>query len=363
MKVILNKAKGTAEVLIYDEIGQYGLTSKEFIRQFNQIAEDIVSIRINSPGGLVFEGIAIYNYLKSSGKKIEIYIDSVAASIAGIIACAGNSIHIANSGYFMIHNPRVMAAGDAGSLRKSADKLDQIRQTMIDIYKTKSNLSQEEIEKAMNAETWYNAKQAIESGFATDTFIPDNNSDKASFDLAVVAKANGWSLPEGLINNKVEGGPSMDELLKALGCTTEAEAVTKLKGLQAENQRLATEKSGLEAKITELEKAKAEQEKVLAKATAEQAVDKEITAKKVLPAERDFAVNLYLQNKELYDSFIAGKVPHSIDNPVSVGGQGGAEEKDYNYYLGHMDEFDKLPETTQQAIYDAWDPHAKKGGK
>jgi len=154
-----------AEIWLYEEIGMWGKSAKDFIMDFKKITNKQVDLHINSPGGSVFEGNAIYNALKTSDKTITAYIDGIAASIASVIALASDEVVMAENAMFMIHNPSGITIGEAEDMRKSADVLDKIRDTMVGIYAKKSDKSEKEIIGLLDDETWFNATEAKENGF------------------------------------------------------------------------------------------------------------------------------------------------------------------------------------------------------
>lgn len=176
------------QIYIYEEIGQGwfgGITAKSFSETLKELGNvNALDIYINSPGGSVFDGIAIYNQIKRfTGEKV-IHIDGIAASIASVIAMAGDKIKIASNGMFMIHDPWTMAAGTADDMRKMADSLDKVRETILTTYAAKTGRSLKEIGDWMTAETWMDAKESVEYGFATE--IGDEKPMKAEF--AMLAK-------------------------------------------------------------------------------------------------------------------------------------------------------------------------------
>jgi HK97 family phage major capsid protein/ATP-dependent Clp endopeptidase proteolytic subunit ClpP len=162
------RADKGAEVWIYDEIGGFGVSAKEFIKELNALEAERIDLRINSPGGVVFEGAAIYNALKRHPAAITTYVDGLAASIASVVALAGEKVVMAENALFMIHNPWALCVGDAGEMRKTAEILDKVRSIIMNAYMEKSGMSEEELTAAMDAETWYSAREAMEVGFADE---------------------------------------------------------------------------------------------------------------------------------------------------------------------------------------------------
>lgn len=170
---IKNAASDTAEVFIYDQIGEdfwtgEGVTAKGFIDEIGKITAPNIHLRINSPGGSVFDGQAIYTALVRHPAKVTTYIDGLAASIASVIALAGEKVVMASNALFMIHNPMSSAQGYASDMRKMADVLDKIRESIVTVYNQHTNQPHEEIIAAMDAETWYTAQEAKDAGFVDE---------------------------------------------------------------------------------------------------------------------------------------------------------------------------------------------------
>lgn len=157
-----------------------------------------INFHINSPGGDVFSGIAIYNMLKQSKAQINVYIDALAASIASVIAMAGDTIFIPSNSMLMIHNPYTFVCGNANELRKAADDLDQITKVSVTTYleKARNKLDESTLRELMDDETWLTAEAAVEYGLADQ--IVDANNAVASFDNQVIEKFK--HIPKQLIN-------------------------------------------------------------------------------------------------------------------------------------------------------------------
>ena len=139
-----------------------------------------INLHINSPGGSVFEGTAIFNMLKNSKAYINVYIDGLAASIASVIAMAGDKIYMPANAMMMIHNPWVVCEGNANELRKMADDLEKIGNLSTETYVKRSNgkANAEEIQNLMDEETWLTAKEAVELGLADE--VMESNKMAAS---------------------------------------------------------------------------------------------------------------------------------------------------------------------------------------
>ena len=158
----------SAEISIYDEIGGWGVTAKDFIEELNALGEvEDISLRINSPGGSIIEGNVIFNAIRrisDSGANVVVYIDGLAASMASVIAMAGDEIHMAANAFLMIHNPWTVSIGDSDQLRADAELMDKMKLNIINAY-SRSNYTADELTALMDAETWLTADEALEAGF------------------------------------------------------------------------------------------------------------------------------------------------------------------------------------------------------
>lgn len=165
---IRNQGDDRAELLLYDEIGEGwlgGIGAREVAEQINQLTVKHLDVRINSPGGSAFEGLAIFNTLRRHPARITVDIDGVAASVASIIAMAGDEIRMADNALMMIHDPFMVTAGDADQLRKDADRLDAVKENLVNIFAGRTGRDTEAIGTMMAAETWFTATEAKEGGF------------------------------------------------------------------------------------------------------------------------------------------------------------------------------------------------------
>lgn len=163
---------------IYDPIGydywdDSGVTAKRISAALRSLDGADVVVNINSPGGDVFEGLAIYNLLREYKGHVTVRVLGVAASAASFIAMAADEIQIARAGFFMIHNAWTGVWGNRNDLRETADFLEQIDDTIADIYHVRSGLSMDELKADMDKERWINGRDAIDSGFA-DAFLPSD---------------------------------------------------------------------------------------------------------------------------------------------------------------------------------------------
>ncbi len=182
-----------AEVLLYDEIGGlWGIQADDIRRDLESLAAKTIHVRINSPGGSVFDGMAVYNTLREHDARIVTHIDGLAASMASVIAMAGDEVRMSESAFLMIHEPWTITIGNAEQLRKDAALLDKIGGTAVHIYQAKTGVDDEEVRAWMEAETWFTGQEAADAGFvdALDNAAEDDDPAAqvaALFDLSIFA--------------------------------------------------------------------------------------------------------------------------------------------------------------------------------
>jgi len=199
-----NSAGETSTIQIFDQIGQdwyggSGLSAKQFSDVLNEIGNGPLLIEINSPGGNVWDGLSIYNQLRGRKAPVTTRVVGIAASIASIIALAGDRVEMADAALMMIHDPSGMAAGTSEDMRKMADALDQHAEVLVGVYAKKTGKSPEAIRAAMKAETWFTTAEALAFGLV----------DKPIKQLAMAAKwhprAVTKTAPETVKNNLRRG--------------------------------------------------------------------------------------------------------------------------------------------------------------
>ncbi|KNX40050.1 ATP-dependent Clp protease proteolytic subunit 1 [Roseovarius tolerans] len=174
---------GGAEVLIYDEIGAYGVSAKGFLAELGALPDETaIDLRLNSPGGSVFDAVAIHNALSRHAGSVTVWIDGIAASAASYIAMAGDEIVMPENAFLMIHDPSGLVMGTAADMREMAGTLDKIAAGMLRGYAARSGRPEEEIAGLMAAETWLTAAEALEAGLATRLAEPVRIA--ARFDIA-----------------------------------------------------------------------------------------------------------------------------------------------------------------------------------
>lgn len=161
---------------------QHGVSSKGLKAEIDAVQADTINVYINSNGGDVAEAVAICSALSRNSAKVHTYCDGFACSAASVIFCAGDQRTMGKLGLLMIHNCSVYNWGpmNADELRKMADDADKVNQASITMYKAVTGMSDEEIKKLMDAETWMTAEEAVKYGFATDIAGDDETAEGAS---------------------------------------------------------------------------------------------------------------------------------------------------------------------------------------
>ncbi|MBN7275512.1 Clp protease ClpP [Ligilactobacillus pobuzihii] len=166
-----------------------------------------INLHINSPGGSVFEGIAIYNMLKQNKATVNTYVDGLAASIASVIAMSGDTIFMPKNAMMMIHNPYMITMGNASELRKQADSLDQVTNSSVITYLDKAGdkLDEDTLKQLMDNETWLTAQEAVDYGLADE--VLEANQAAASISLNIAEKYK--NVPQGIIESTSQ--PTVDK--------------------------------------------------------------------------------------------------------------------------------------------------------
>jgi len=194
-----------AEVFIYDEIGigfyGGGIAAVDLIKEIKELnlkSSSELLVHINSQGGSFFEGITIHNYLRTVKAKVVVRIDGVAASSASIIAMAGDRIEMPENAMLFIHNPWTVAIGDANAMRKSADDLDQMRDSAASTYMRRAGdkMDKKELVRMLDDETWLSAEQSVDFGLADVVDEPVRAAALLKFDFSKY----GIELPKAMID-------------------------------------------------------------------------------------------------------------------------------------------------------------------
>lgn len=193
----------TPEILIYDVINpSFGVSAADFVQDLAKIDSPELTVRINSPGGAVFDGIAILNAIRGHDAKVTTVIDGLAASIASVIAMGGDEIVMNKNSQMMIHNAWDLVIGNADELQAAADRLRQFSSNIASIYADRAGGSVDEWQQRMDDETWYTADEAVEAGLANSVLTEPVKSmamasaDRPSvFDLSIFKYAGRQAAP------------------------------------------------------------------------------------------------------------------------------------------------------------------------
>ena len=186
---IRNMASGEVELLIYDVIGEdffgEGISAKgvqNVLRDAGIV--NTIHVRLNTPGGSAFDGLAIYNALVQHPAKVTTYVDGLAASAGSVIAMAGDEIHIAENGMMMIHQAAALAIGNAGDMLAMAELLEKMDGQIAGTYAARTGKPQDEFAEMMAAETWFTGQEAVDAGLATH--LMESKRVTAAFDPKVL---------------------------------------------------------------------------------------------------------------------------------------------------------------------------------
>ncbi len=204
-----------AELFLYDDIGLGGVTGADMTKALAKLrGANSIDLRINSAGGDVFEGVAIYEALQRFNGRIVAHVDGLAASAASFIAMAADEIRIAPMGFLMIHEAHGGVLGRSTEMRQVADTLDKISGTIAKAYGARTGMTENEASALMKAETWFEADEAIANGFADKLTEQPKRKMAAKFDASLHNFKNMPDRARRLIN-QARPAPSNDYLAMA----------------------------------------------------------------------------------------------------------------------------------------------------
>ena len=248
------------DVYLYDEVGSYGVSAKEFVDDIKLLKGKDIYLHINCVGGEVFDGMAIYNTLKKYKGKVIAYVEGIAASMGSIIPLAADEIIMSENSLYMIHNAWGGAMGEAKDMRKTATLLDKLSSEIANIYSKKTNLPLSQIEEMMDEETWFNSEEALQYGFIDR--ISDAVMVAAKYDITKFKNKTQKEIVNQLNNNKKSKtmteelkswfGKKVEEIVAAVkGDVTPAE-VSEVNVILADNEEISNKLSELESKVSEV---------------------------------------------------------------------------------------------------------------
>ncbi|MER2190629.1 MAG: head maturation protease, ClpP-related [Solibacillus sp.] len=204
----LTEDKEATEIIIYGDIGSSfwgeSISASDIDQALSQVKTSKIVVRINSPGGDAFDGIAIYNRLKDHPATVKVIVDGWACSAASIIAMGADELVMKMGAMLMIHEALTGLVGNKGDFMKAYDLLGKLDNSLIDIYMTKAKVERHEIEAMIKNETWFTAEEAIAIGFATAVTeeAPEQLADAEAFKNSVLArlKTSTPPAPQSLMN-------------------------------------------------------------------------------------------------------------------------------------------------------------------
>jgi len=241
---IRNISRERAEINLFDDIGNGGISGQKFadeMQMLNEFGVKEIHININSPGGVIMDGLSIFAAITNSEAEVHTHIE-VAISMAGVIAMAGDKITMVDHGKLMIHNP----SGSSDPNEKEQNALDSLRDSLLIIFKNRTKVSKSRLSEIMDQETWLTPKEALEGGFI-DEIISGRHKEKKKKRQPVAEITNLLN-----ITNKTD---DMKKLAKYFDLNEDASESAILDALKEIADKLTEAKSTLETKETELVKA------------------------------------------------------------------------------------------------------------
>ncbi len=353
--------ENTAELLLYGEISEYSwygdeITPAVFNADLKGMgAVDEITVRINSGGGDVFAAVAIYTRLKEHKAKISVKIDGWCASAATIIAMAGDTIEISVGGIFMIHDPAAGVLGyyKADELKKIADELETIKQSIVNCYMTVTDKSEDEIKSLMTDETWFTGQEAVDAGFCTAVMFTEvetevEDAEKVIVNSVPINLSGFHTIPKGLLgyanshNNKTNARNDKEE--KEMALTLE-ELKSKYPDVANayKNEIMAQAGAGTETGTKEAVDAERARIKAIDELTLPGYEDLAQKAKYEEPVSAEvFAMQIVAAQKKAGQTFLNDREEDVKEsgvkdvNPISNKGGAGEEEDPYGKIIDEM---------------------------
>lgn len=209
------RAEGlVTDIFIYDAIGEFGVTARDFVQDLAAHKDSELCVRINCPGGSVFDGMAIYNALDQHKPHVECRVDGLAASMASVILLAGDTATAASTATLMVHDPSMLVMGKADDMRDAAMTLDKLRDTIAGVYTRKTGKARADVNKAMAEEKWFTATEAKDWGLLDRVNEPLKAA--ATFDLTRFKNVPTDLKPQDKAPAKNDALDEMREQLKTL---------------------------------------------------------------------------------------------------------------------------------------------------
>jgi ATP-dependent Clp endopeptidase proteolytic subunit ClpP len=315
LKFIVNQTETTAEMLIYNNIGSDGTSGQRFAEELKFLESfglNEIKVRINSGGGSVLDGFAIFTAIYNSPMNVNTYVDGIAASMAGVIAMAGKKRYMVDFGKIMVHDPHVGRKPD----EKEMEVLRSLKQSLVSIFANNTKLSTKEIDQMMAVETWLNSDQAVEYGMIDEVYTTKRKIQKkklatASIDeiIEMACAVHGY--------NKNENENEMELIKNHFGLaveSTENEILDAVKNLENKVSEFQNANAELNETINSLTETKndllnqvenaADSIKDLENKIAELKVDQAIASGKLDATKRDELVEIAQNNTELFETML-----------------------------------------------------------
>lgn len=236
LSVVAATAESTAEILLYDEIGMWGTSANDFAQALVQAGEGPLTLRINSPGGDVFDGYAIYNMLRARSAPVSVVVDGVAASAASFIAMAGKTIAMGEPSMLMIHNCWGLCIGDRNDMLDTAAVQEKIDGQIAAIYAAKCGKPVTEMAAVMDAETWYTSTEAKDVGLCDSIVTKAAPAARAATPVKPKATATETVVADSSIA-EADAAAAEAAAMKTAEALAEEEAAKATAAARANNQR------------------------------------------------------------------------------------------------------------------------------
>lgn len=209
---VRNEGEGIRTLYLDGEISDetwYGdEVTPELFRNELEAGSGAITVWINSPGGDVFAAAQIYNMLMDYKGNVTVKVDALAASAASVIAMAGTTVQMSPVAMMMIHNPMTIAIGDSEEMKKAGAMLDEVKESIMNAYEIKTGLHRTKLSHLMNAESWFNARKAVELGFADEILEGKSRAEEKETGLAAGMMFSRAAVTNSLLNKLV---PKPDE--------------------------------------------------------------------------------------------------------------------------------------------------------
>lgn len=202
----LAEVEGMQTLHIYDEIGYWGITASSLVKDLASLGGQSLTVHMNTPGGEVFDGIAIYQALKTYTGEVTVIVDSLAASIGSVIAMAGDKVVMAKNATIMIHEGHSVCAGNADEMKHMAMQLDNASANIASIYADRAGGTTDKWREYMRAETWFNADEAVRAGLA-DEIQGQSSATTDAFDLSMYNYSSRFYAPAPVLEDVQKDTP------------------------------------------------------------------------------------------------------------------------------------------------------------